>query len=101
MGANWVQANGLGGQPGAGTRMAFPIYLYPYIEQSAIFNNYAFNPSTSPSWEYTGNTPYMSGAGQDICLSQRFGRSPYQQWRNESVLDCGQLLRGLRRNPGV
>jgi prepilin-type N-terminal cleavage/methylation domain-containing protein len=56
-GCQW--SSGVGSAP----RLTFSIYLYPYLEQSAIYNAFNFNPADSPlPWESTSNNPVLVGA---------------------------------------
>jgi prepilin-type N-terminal cleavage/methylation domain-containing protein/prepilin-type processing-associated H-X9-DG protein len=47
----------------SGQRLTFSIYLYPYLEQSNIYDAFNFNPTDSSwPWESSANNPTLVGA---------------------------------------
>ncbi len=55
-GCQWPR--GVGSSP----RLTFSIYLYPYLEQSNVFNAFNFQPTDSPwPWESSSNNPALVG----------------------------------------
>src|SRR5262249_3662543 len=51
------------GGAGSTPRLTFSIFLYPYLEQDAIFNAFNFRPADSPwPWESSSNNPNLVGA---------------------------------------
>jgi prepilin-type N-terminal cleavage/methylation domain-containing protein len=55
-GCQW--SGGVGSSP----RLTFSIYLYPYLEQSAVYNAFNFQPTDSPwPWESSANNPTLVG----------------------------------------
>jgi prepilin-type N-terminal cleavage/methylation domain-containing protein len=53
-GCQW--SNGVNSSP----RLTFSIYLYPYLEQTAIYQAFNFNTTDSPwPWESSANNPTL------------------------------------------